>query len=134
MKYYTMVLLLPEHDHTLKLILHGGAYGQQNLSTMKAIWDYYLHGINSFSCQSRTDYTGLSATSVVKIELVDVPEKPSVLPSSFSIIENLPAQSQLGTVSAFDQMQMILEVCVSLCKDKILMLPSSKDVLNYLMR
>ena len=38
-----------------------------------------------------------------QIELVDVPEKPSVLPSSFSIIENLPTQSQLGTVSAFDQ-------------------------------
>ena len=45
----------------------------------------------------------MSATSIVKIELVDVPERPSVLPSSFSIIENLPTQSQLGTVSAFDQ-------------------------------
>ena len=42
---------------------------------LKAIWDYYLHGINSFSVPvAVTDYTGLSATSVVKIELVDVPE------------------------------------------------------------
>ena len=50
-----------------------------------------------------TDNSGLSSTSRVIVNVVDVPEKPTILAVAFDVNENLPLNSYIGTVLASDE-------------------------------